>query len=479
MKEYRLFLAGEWKETKSGNVRDDLNPADGSVFAKVHFAGPEEVQAALGAAETAQPEWADMLPEEKERVLLKAADHLEQNIEDFAVRLIEESGSTFIKSMGELVECVNIFRTAAGECRRVDGHLYPPDLPGQVSVCALMPLGTILAIAPFNYPMLLALNKVALALAAGNAVVVKPSSDTPVTALMLAECLEAAGLPKGVFSVLPCSGQMAEEMIADPRVKMVAFTGSTEVGKKIAAAAAKSLTRFSLEMGGKNPIIICRDFDIDKAVDICAFSGLFHQGQICMAGTRIIAEAPLYESFCEKLAAKTESVKVGDPHDPQTIIGPLIRAEKREDIDELIKDAVEKGARVLTGGSCEGAFYAPTVVADVTPDMRIFYEECFGPVISVVNAEDEQDALKLCNDNLYGLSAALLINDLTRALTLAPKIEAGMIHVNDSTVMGSRRAPFGGVKQSGMGREDSKFSIDEFTEKKWITLQYIDREYPI
>ncbi len=479
MKEYKLFLAGEWVDTKSGEIKEDRNPADGSIFARVHFAGPDEIEHALCAAVKAQKEWESKLAEERERVLLKAADYIEKNMEEFAIRLIEESGSAFMKTMGELSECANIFRAAAGECRRVDGHLYPPDISGQVSACILQPLGTILAIAPFNYPVLLALNKVAFALAAGNAVLLKPSSDTPVTGLIIAECLEAAGLPKGLFSVIPCSGKMAEELIADDRIKMVAFTGSTEVGKQIAVTAAQNLTRFALEMGGKNPIIVCKDFDLDKAVDICAFSGLFHQGQICMAGSRIIAEAAIYDAFCEKLASKASCVKSGDPHDPTTIIGPLIHEEKCVVIDELIRDAVERGAKVLTGGTHEGPYYAPSVVADVTPEMRIFYEECFGPVISVVKAADENEALQLCNDNHYGLSAALLTNDISRALEIAPKIEAGMIHINDSTVMGSRRAPFGGVKSSGTGREDSTFSIDEFSEKKWISVQFGDRGYPV
>lgn len=479
MQEFKLFLAGEWTATESGSVKEDLNPADGSVFAKVHFAGPSEVETAIEKAETAQKEWAAMLPEAKEAVLLKAADHLAANMGSFAERLIKESGSAFMKTMGELEECVNIFRAAAGECRRVDGALYPADLPGQVSAFVPQPLGIVLGIAPFNYPVLLALNKVAPALAAGNAFILKPSSDTPVTGLMIAECLDAAGLPKGVFSVLPMSSELAETVIADNRVKMVAFTGSTAAGKKIAVKAAENLTKCALEMGGKNPIIVLKDFDVAKAVDICAFSGYFHQGQICMAGGRVIVEEPVYAGFCEALKTKAAGVKVGPPEDPQTIVGPLIHEEKCAFIDELIKDAEEKGAKVLSGGTHEGPYYAPTVVADVTTDMRIFYEECFGPVIAVVKAKDEEEALKLCNDNTYGLSAALLTNDITKALTIAPKMEAGMIHVNDSTVMGSRRAPFGGVKQSGMGREDSTFSIDEFTEKKWITIQYGDRGYPV
>ena len=479
MQEYKLFLAGEWIDTKSGTVRDDFDPSDGSVFAKVHFAGEVEIEIALEKAEAAQKEWAALLPEVREAVLLKAADYLAAHMEQFAERLIHESGSAFMKTMGELEECINIFRTAAGECRRVDGKLYPADIPGQVSAFIPQPLGIVLGIAPFNYPVLLALNKVAPAIAAGNAFLLKPSSDTPVTGLMIAECLEAAGLPKGVLSVLPMSSSLAEKVISDKRVKMVAFTGSTAAGKKIAVKAAEHLTKCALEMGGKNPVIVLKDYDIDKAVTICAFSGFFHQGQICMAGSRVIVEEPVYDVFCSALKTKAEEVKLGPPENPDTIIGPLIHEEKCIFIDELIQDAVGKGAKVLTGGTHEGPYYAPTVVADVSADMRIFYEECFGPVIVVVKASDENEALALCNDNEYGLSAALLTNDLSKALSIAPQIEAGMIHVNDSTVMGSRRAPFGGVKSSGMGREDSAFSIDEFTEKKWVTIQYGDRGYPV
>ena len=331
-------------------------------------------------------------------------------------------------------------------------------MPGQVSAFVPQPLGVVLGIGPFNYPVLLCLNKVAPAIAVGNSFILKPSSDTPVTGLMIAECLEAAGLPKGVFSVLPMSADLAETVIADPRVKMVAFTGSTAAGKKIAVKAAENLTKCALEMGGKNPIIVLKDFDIAKAVDICAFSAYFHQGQICMAGARVIVEAPIYDAFCEAMKTKAEGIKVGPPEEVTTIVGPLIHEEKCAFIDELIADAVGKGAKVLAGGTHEGPYYAPTVVAYVTTDMR--------------------DALRLCNDNAYGLSSALLTNDISTALTLAPQMESGMVHVNDSTVMGSRRAPFGGVKQSGMGREDSAFSVDEFTEKKWITIQYGDRGYP-
>jgi len=480
MKEYKLFIGGEWVPTVSGEIIDDLNPADGSVFARVHTAGPEEVEAAIAAAYAARRAWAETMPDVREKILLKAAEHMEANIMDYCTRLIEESGSTFMKAMGELMECLNIFRVAAGESRRVDGVVYPPDFPGQMSYYIRQPLGVIGGIAPFNYPVLLALNKVALALAAGNTFVLKPSSDTPVSGIIIAECLEAAGLPKGVLSVVPGpGGVVGNALIDDDRVKMIAFTGSTEVGKSIAKRASAKLKKYTLEMGGKNPVIVLKDFDVDKAVTIAAFGAYFHQGQICMATSRIIVEDAIYEEFCEKFAAKAGGLKVGDPHEKDTIIGPLIRKEQCAVLDGHIADAVGKGARLLTGGTHEGAFYAPSVLADVTPEMKVFYEESFGPLNSIIRAKDAGHALELCNDNHYGLSAALLTNDISLAMKMAPMMEAGMVHINDATVMGSRRAPFGGVKNSGIGREDSAFSIDEFTEKKWITIQYGERRYPV
>lgn len=479
MEEFKLYINGAWTATESGSVRDDLNPADNSVIAKVHMAGPAEVEAAIQAAQTAFPAWAAMLAADREKLLLKAADYMEANTERFAGYLIDESGSCFMKAMDEVGQSVNIIRAAAGECRRVEGGVCPPEADGQVNTYIRKPLGVIGGIAPFNYPLLLALNKVALALAAGNTFILKPASDTPISGLIIAECFHEAGLPAGVLNVVPGSGGVVgDTLVNDPRVKMITFTGSTEVGTRIGRECAARLKRVTLEMGGKNPMIVLKDFDVDRAVSIAAFGAFFHQGQICMCTSRIITEAPSYDALCQKLADKAKGLKMGDPHDQGTIIGPLINDTHYKLVDELISDAVEKGARVLCGGGHQGAFYEATVVADVTPEMRIFHEECFAPVVCVVRAKDAEDALRLCNDNTYGLSSALLTNDMNLALTLAPRMEAGMVHVNDTTVMGSRRAPFGGVKNSGMGREDSHFSIEEFTELQWITYQTKPLFYP-
>lgn len=479
MREHKLYLAGEWVETVSGEIVEDLNPTDGSVYARVHMAGPEEVETAICAAAEAQPGWAALLPEERERVLLRTADHMEKNLERYAQILIDESGSAFMKAMDEVAQTVNIARAAAGECRRVDGGVVPADNAGEFSYWVRRPLGVVAGIGPFNYPLLLCANKVFLALAAGNAFLLKPSTDTPLSGVIIAECLEAGGLPKGVFSSLPGTGTaVGEALVADTRVKMITFTGSTAVGCAIARNAAAKLKKYTLEMGGKNPAIVLSDFDVDKAVEIALFGAYFHQGQICMATGRVIVEAPIYDEFCEKMCRRVKALKMGDPHKPDTIIGPLIRAGQCLVIDRQVQDAVGKGARLLTGGTHEGAFYTPTLLADVTNKMDIFYEESFGPVTSIIRAQDADEALRLCNDNPYGLSAALMTRDIGRAFSMAQQMEAGMVHVNDSTVMGSRRAPFGGVKMSGHGREDGSFSIEEFTQTKWITMRYEDRGFP-
>lgn len=479
MKEYKLFIGGDWVSTESGKIIDDINPADGTVCARVHTAGPKEVEAAIASAYAAREAWAEVQPAVKEKILLKAADHFEANVEEYTQIMIEESGAVFSKARGEIMGAASIFRAAAGECRRISGEVLQPEFPGHYSYYIRQPHGVVAGISPFNFPLILALDKVAFALAAGNAFILKPSSETPVTGALIARSLEEAGLPKGVFSSLPGSGSVVgDALVEDDRVRMIAFTGSSTVGRGIAVKAAAKLKRVSLELGGKNPMIVLKDFDLEKAASIATFGAFYHQGQVCMCTSRIIVEEEIYDKFCEALAAKAKKLKTGDPKKPDTFVGPLIRKEQCEVLDRQIKDAVSKGARLLTGGTHEGAFYQPTVLADVTPEMDVFYEESFGPMTSIVKAMDAKDALRLCNDNNYGLSSALLTNDISTALSLAPKMESGMVHVNDSTVVGSQLTPFGGIKNSGVGREGGKFAIAEFTEIKWITIQHEEKKFP-
>ena len=393
--------------------------------------------------------------------------------------LIGEGGSTFGKAHFEVPFAANMLRSIAGEARRVQGDVFPSDVSGLLSLAIRRPLGVVAGISPFNFPVVLALKKVAFALATGNTFVLKPSEETSLVGLKLAEIFEKAGLPPGVLNVVPGDGPtLARVLFDDPRVKLISFTGSTAVGRRIAVECAKTGKRVILEMGGKSPLIVLKDADVDYAVDTACFGIFIHQGQICMAGSRIIVEAPIYESFLQRFAAKAKTLQVGDPRDPHTVIGPLIRTSQCQMIDRKIKEAVAAGARVLSGGTYEGNFYQPTVVADVTPNMAAFRDELFGPVAAVSRADNADHALALANNSSYGLSSAVLTNDLQLAMRFALELEAGMVHLNGPTVHDEPTVPFGGVKDSGSGREGGRWSVEEMTEVKWVTIQMGRRHYP-
>ncbi|MBI2313822.1 MAG: aldehyde dehydrogenase family protein [Betaproteobacteria bacterium] len=478
-REWKLYIDGEWVPSSGGTVADDLNPATGGVYARVHQASKADIGHAIEAAYRAREEWGNTLANQREAILLKAASVLESRIPEIADVLIDEAGSTFGKAMFEASFVVNLLRSAAGECRRIFGETMPADSPGLLSMSVRRPLGVVAGIAPFNFPFLLATKKVAMALAAGNTFVLKPASYTPVTGLKIAEIFEAAGLPKGVLNVIPAQGStLGNALVADPRIRMVTFTGSTEVGKQLAAEAGKHLKKITLEMGGKSPLIILRDADLEYAVSVACFGIFLHQGQICMANSRVIVEAPIYDAFCEKFAAKVKMLQVGDPRNPHTVIGPLIDGKQCAYIDGHVRDALAKGARLMNGGSASGNFYQPTILANVTPDMVVFREESFGPVVSLIEVRDSEEALAVANDTSFGLSAALITNDLQKALDLSLRLESGMVHVNDSTCYDEPHVPFGGVKDSGFGREGGRYSMEEMTEVKWITVQMGRRQFP-
>jgi vanillin dehydrogenase len=479
VKTYSLFIDGKWSGAADGAVADDFNPATGALFARVAQAGRVDALRAVEAAYKARESWARLIVSERAAILLRAAEILATRVDEFREVLIDESGSTFGKSMFEVFYCIDLLRSAAGDARHIFGETLPHSMNGQVGMTVRQPLGVIGGIAPFNAPFLLAMKKVVLALAAGNCFVLKPSEETPVTGIKIAELFEAAGLPPGVLNVVPGPARdVASVLLSDPRVRMITFTGSTQVGKLIAVEAAKHLKKVTLEMGGKNPLIVLRDADVDYAVRAGCFGIYFHQGQVCMANSRIIVEAPVFDEFCEKFAARAKTYKVGDPHDPQTVIGPLIRRTQCAFIDEHVKDAVAKGARVLAGGTHQDNFYQPTVVADVTSEMRIYSEESFGPITAIIKAGSSEEALAIANDTSYGLSAGVITNDLQKAMDLALRLESGMVHINDTTVSDEPHVPFGGIKNSGVGREGGRYSMEEMTELKWITVQLGQRQFP-
>lgn len=479
MQEYKLFINGEYVPSSTNTLIDDISPSTGKAFAKIHMASAEDIDSAIDAAHKAFKTWSKTAPKDREAILNKAADIFESKQEEIRELLAIETGSTFGKAMFEMGLTSEIIRTAGSEAIRISGETHSSNHPGMFSYSVRKPLGVVGAITPFNVPIGLASKKFAFAIAAGNTVVVKPASATAACAIIFGEIFKEAGLPDGVFNVIPCSSSvLGEKFQEDKRVKLITFTGSTEVGKKIAGSAAANLTKFTVELGGKSPIVILNDADIDFAVDTATFGVYTHQGQICMAGSKVIVEDGLYDEFAKAFTQKVKTLKVGDPLDPSNKIGPLIEEAQCGFIDGLIEDAVKKGAKVLTGYSHEGCFYQATLLSDVTSDMRIFHEEVFGPVATIIKAKNIDHAIDMANDTEYGLSSAAVTNNLAHAKRLSEEIEAGMLHINGPTIMDEAHIPFGGVKDSGMGREGGHFSIEEMTELKWITIEAPgDRHY--
>jgi vanillin dehydrogenase len=473
------YISGKNLDIPASLLTDVVNPANQRPFAKVFMAQEQHMRAAIDAADSAKVAWGASIPAERERLVLRFADELEAARNEVVDLLIDEAGSTFGKAQFEVSFAANLIRSIAGEARRIHGDVFPSDVPGLISLAIRRPLGVVAAISPFNFPVVLSMKKVAFALACGNTVVLKPSEETSLVCLRLAQIMERSGAPAGVFNVVPGDGAtMAQVLYDDPRVKLISFTGSSKVGRTIATECAKRGKRVVLEMGGKSPLVVLKDADLDYAVDTACFGIFIHQGQICMAGSRIIVEAPIYEEFLKRFATKATSMKVGDPRDPHTVIGPLIRSSQCPMIDKKIKDAVAAGARLLTGGKYEGNFYHPTVVADVTPEMAAFRDELFGPVAAVIKANDADHALALANNSTYGLSSAVLTNNLQVAMRFAMELEAGMVHLNGPTIHDEATIPFGGVKDSGSGREGGRWSTDEMTEVKWVTIQMGKHLYP-
>lgn len=478
MKTYQMLINGAWVDATSGNVFDDYNPYTGEVYARVAKADEEDAKLAMAAAYNARKPWAATPPLERSRVLFKAADLLEQNMQEYADVLINEGGGTFGKVMFEISQTIDLLKTAAGDCKAIKGETYQTD-PGKISMTMLSPKGTVVAISPWNFPLILSMYKVAYALATGNSVVFKPASETPVIGLKIGELFEKAGLIPGVLNVLTGPGSvLGDALIGDERCSLVTITGETVTGRHVAKKAAENLKEYILELGGKNPLIILSDADMDFAVSSAAFGTFLHQGQICMSVGRIIIQEQMVEEFAKRLAAKAATLPKGDPREPSTVVGPLINDKQVRSVDALVQDAVAKGAELLHGGKFEGRVYDPTVLKNVTPDMKIYYEEAFGPVASIISVKDEKEALDVANDTIYGLSAGVVTRDIHKALYLADGLEAGMVHVNDASIDADACCPFGGFKGSGQGREGGRYSIEQYSEVKWVTIQKGVKAFP-
>lgn len=474
-----LFINGQRCPAESGETFDDFNPTTGVLYARVAKAGVADAKAAIEAAHSAAAKWREIPGAQREGILLQAASTLEQQWKPFVETLIDESGSTLSKARAEVKKSADFLRAAAGEVRRVVG-MTTPGQRGKWSLSIRQPVGVVVAITPWNVPLALSVKKVALALATGNAVVLKPSSYTPVIGLMLGALFQEVGLLEGVINVLPGPGKVLGDVIAaHPDVGAISFTGETRTGKYLAGLGGSNLKKVALELGGKNPAIVLADADLDYAVEAITFGAFHHQGQNCMSVDRVIVEESIHEELLQRLVAKASTLKVGDPHLPETHLGPMIHDQHLQQVHRLVRETIDEGAKLLCGGEPDPPYYPPTVVADVRPGMALFEEETFGPVAPVIKAENFHDALNLANNSRYGLSAAVFTQDMDKALTLAADLQVGMVHVNDSTIYTEPLAPFGGVKDSGCGREGlGGWSWHEMTEPKWITFQVGQKRFP-
>jgi aldehyde dehydrogenase (NAD+) len=479
--QYHNIIAGERVPASSGASFEVRNPADtDEVIGLAPASTIEDARAAIAAAREAQPKWAAMTGPDRGRILHRAAALLEGRVDEWAAELTREEGKTRAEARGEVLRAVDLFRYFAGEGWRVGGDVLPADTPNTLLYSVRVPLGVVAIITPWNFPLAIPVWKMAPALVMGNAVVFKPASATPLMGLRLGELLHEAGLPAGVLNVVTGGGgAIGDTLVTDERIDGVSFTGSYGVGHALYQKTALRMTRTHLELGGKNPVIVAADADLDKAVTIAARGGFGLTGQACTATSRVIVEAPVAKEFAERLAAAARTLKVGPGLAEGVQMGPAVSAGQKKTDLEYVEIARAEGATVLAGGGApedgglgRGHFVQPTVLTGVRPDMRVAQEEIFGPVIGVMEAADLQEAFRIANNIEYGLTASIVTNDLRKAIRFAEQAEAGTLKVNQPTAGLSVQAPFGGFKHSGSGmfREMGKGAVEFYTRIKTVYL---------
>jgi vanillin dehydrogenase len=443
-----------------------------------------EARAAVEAAERAFPGWSSMAPATRGGLLQRASELLMERQLEIAALVTEETRGTFGWGMFNVQLGAGMLAYSASQTDVQAGEQeIPSHIPGKRAKAVRQPVGVVVGIAPWNAPVILGVRAVAAPLAYGNTVVLKASEQCPRTHAAIVEALGDAGLPEGAINLVTNdpkdAAAVVEKLIAHPAVQRISFTGSTRVGRIVAETAARHLKRVLLELGGKTPLVVLADADLEQAVAAANFGSFMHQGQICMSTERIVIDRSVAEEFAHKLRERANSLKVGDPREQDTQIGPLVNEEALERVTEHFEDAVAKGAKVITGGKARGLYFQPTVLTNVTPEMRVYSEESFGPIVSIVPVDGVDEAIRVANDTEYGLSSAVFSRDVDTAMAVARQLQTGMCHINDATVNDEPQMPFGGVKHSGWGRFGGKAALEEFTELRWITIQDSPRQYPI
>ena len=478
----RQPIAGQWRLGGASRKLEVTDPFTGEQLLSLPMATREDLDEAYRKAAQAQVEWAAMGPTARGDVMRRAVEIFDQRKDEIVDWLIRESGSTRIKAQIEWGAARGITLESASLPGRVHGRILPSDVPGKESRVYRAPLGVVGVISPWNFPLHLSARSVAPALALGNAVVIKPASDTPVTGgLLLARIFEEAGLPAGVLSVLVGAGsEIGDAFVAPPVPAFISFTGSTPVGRNIGriAAGGEHLKHVALELGGNSPFVVLADADVEAAVNAAVVGKFLHQGQICMAVNRIIVEQPLVEEFTKRFVERVKALPYGDPSKAETVVGPVINAKQLAGLKDKIRLAQEEGATALLANEPQGNVMPPHVFGNVTADMDIAREEIFGPLVGIQAARDAEHALELANSTEYGLSSAVFTRDISKGVAFAQGIRAGMTHINDMPVNDEPNAPFGGEKNSGLGRFNGDWAIEEFTTDHWITVQHTPRPYP-
>ena len=480
--EVKQFIGGEWVDAADGATYEDRDPYTGDVVAVVPAGGAPDARLAIDAAAAASAAWAQTPPAERQRVFLKAADLLEARRDEVVELLARETGASFGFGMFQNMFVPNLFRQAAALAYAPMGQIIPSDT-GAFAMGIRKPVGVVGAFAPWNAALILSARSIAAPLALGNSVVLKPSEWSPFTGgLLWGEIFAEAGLPAGVLNIVTHAPgdapAIGDAIIEHPAVRRLNFTGSTQVGRAIAEAAGRQLKRVVLELGGHNPLIVLGDADLDYAVAASAFGSYLHQGQICMSTRRIYVERPIADEFVARLTEKTKGLKVGDPKEHDTVIGPLINEQALALVKRRVDGAVADGARVLAGGAAVGPCYQATLLTEVPEESEFARHETFGPVAAVEIVDSAEEAVAKANRTSYGLSAGIITSDRDRGFSLAQQIDSGIVHVNDQTVADEPQMPFGGVKDSGFGRFGGQAVVDEFTELRWVTIRSGGHPFP-
>jgi aldehyde dehydrogenase (NAD+) len=476
----KQYIGGTWRDGSSEKVLSDRNPYNGEPIADFKLATLADLDEAYRSAAAAQKVWAEVNPFKRRAILERAVTYVEKVEADITAIIIEELGGTRLKSFFEIGLVKNIIKEAATYPLRMTGEILPSVMDGKENRLYRVPVGVVGVISPFNFPFFLSMRSVATALGAGNGVVLKPHDDTVITGgTLVAKIFEEAGIPRGLLNVVVADiRDIGDSFVEHPVPRVISFTGSEKVGRHIGMVAGRCLKKAVLELGGNSALIVMADADLNNALNAAVFSRFTHQGQICMSANRILVHRSVYPQFLERYVKRVAALKVGDPSDPQTDLGPLMNKAQADTLSKQIEKAIAEGARPVLQGKAEGNLVSPTIFADVKPTMSVAQDEMFGPAVCVMPFDTPEEALKIANNSAFGLSGAIHTKDIEYGAELAKKIDSGMIHINAGTIDDEPLVAFGGEKASGVGRLNGRWALEEFTTLKWISVQHKPMHFP-